>query len=177
MFTDPVKNLKQFGLWENMVVADLGAGTGFYTLAAAEMVPQGKVYAIEIQADFVNVIKNKIKEKGFNNVNCFLGNVEKIGGTLLGDETVDRVIASNILFQIENKDRFIEEIKRILKMTGKVLLVDWSDASSIHSNLRKIVPKEKAEEIFKARGFILEKEINVSEHHYGMIFKKGSVAP
>ena len=52
MFTDPVKNLKLFGLAEDMIVADLGAGTGFYTLAAARMTPQGKVYAIEIQKDF-----------------------------------------------------------------------------------------------------------------------------
>ena len=56
MFSDPVKNLKQFGLREDMIVADLGAGTGFYSMAVAEMVPKGKVYAIEIQKDFLTTV-------------------------------------------------------------------------------------------------------------------------
>ena len=63
MFTDPIKNLKQFGIREDMVVADLGAGTGFYSIPLAFMVPHGKVYAIEIQKDFLTTIKNKIKEE------------------------------------------------------------------------------------------------------------------
>ena len=71
MFTDPVKNLKQFGLREDMVVADLGAGTGFYAISVAQMVPQGKVYAIEVQKDFLATIKNKAKEAHLNNI-CLL---------------------------------------------------------------------------------------------------------
>jgi len=174
MFTDPVKNLKQFGLREDMVIADLGAGTGFYSIAVAQMVPRGKVYAIEIQRDFLATVKTKAKEANLNNLECFLGNVEKIGGTSLKDAIVDAVIVSNVFFQIENKDKFLEEIKRILKVGGKVLLIDWSDVSPTNSSLKKIVPKEKAREILETKGFIFDKEINAGGHHYGMIFKKGS---
>ena len=172
MFTDPIKNLKQFGLREDMIVADLGAGTGFYSIVAAQMIPQGKVYAIEIQKDFLGTIKNKVKDARLNNVECFLGNVEKIGGTSLKDAVVDAVIVSNVFFQIENKDKFIEEIKRILKTDGRVLLIDWSDSSDIHSNLKKIISKDKAREMFENKGFIFNKEINPGAHHYGMIFRK-----
>ena len=172
MFADPIKNLKQFGLGENMIVADLGAGTGFYSIAAARMVPLGKVYAIEIQKDFSETVKNKAKDACLNNVDCFCGNVEKIGGTKLKNEIVDAAIVSNVFFQIENKDKFIEEIKRILKNRGKVLVIDWSDTSSIHSNLKKIVPKDKAREIFENKGFIFDREINAGVHHYGMIINK-----
>ena len=59
MFSDPIKNLNQLRIRENMIVADLGAGTGFYSIAAAQIVPNGKVYAIEIQKDFLNTIRNK----------------------------------------------------------------------------------------------------------------------
>ena len=172
MFTDPVKNLKQLGLTENMVVADLGAGTGFYSMALAEMVPWGKVYAIEIQKDFVTTLKNKVKDARLNNVDCFLGNVEKIGGTSLKDEIADVVIASNVFFQIENKEKFIEEIKRILKVGGRVLLIDWSDDSAVSASFKKIVPKNEARKMFEEEGFLFIKEINAGAHHYGMIFKK-----
>ena len=175
MFSDPIKNLKQFGIREDMIVADLGAGVGFYAIPLAQMVPQGKVYAIEIQKDFLTTIKNKAKDANLNNLDCFWGNVEKIGGTSLGNEIVDAVIASNILFQIENKDKFIEEIKRILKVDGRLLLIDWSDNSALNSTLKKIVLKDKAREMFINKGFIFEKEINAGEHHYGMILRKDKI--
>src|SRR3989338_581675 len=103
MFTDPVKNLKMFGLKETDIVADLGAGTGFYSIAAGHMVPKGKVYAIEIDKEYLSTIKNKAKEAHVNNVEILWGNIEKRGGTKIGDGIVDAVIASNILFQLEDK--------------------------------------------------------------------------
>ena len=173
MFTDPVKNLKAFGLRENMIVADLGAGSGFYSVPAAEMVPMGKVYAVEIQKDFLTTIRNKAAEARLNNIECILGDVEKIGGTKLKDKILDAVIASNILFQVEDKDKFIEEINRILKPKGKLLLIDWSDNSSITlSGVNKFISKDRARTMFEEKGFILDREIDAGGHHYGIIFTK-----
>ncbi|MFA6177616.1 MAG: class I SAM-dependent methyltransferase [Candidatus Paceibacterota bacterium] len=170
MFTDPVKNLKAFGLREDNIVADLGAGTGYYSVALGSLVPKGKVYAIELQKDFLDTIKRKILEAHLNNVEVILGDVEKLKGTKMGDGIADAVIVSNILFQVENKENFIEEIKRILKIKGRVLLIDWSLSSVMSENI--IVPKDKALEMFKKKGFIEEREIDVGDHHYGMILTK-----
>lgn len=170
MFSDPVKNLKTLGLRETDIVADLGAGTGYYSVAAGEMVPKGKVYAVEVQKDFLATIKKKAKEAHLSNVECFWGNVEKIGGTKIRDNVADVVIASNILFQVEDKDKFLEEAKRILKPGGKALLIDWSDSSSL--GLLTAIPKIKAREMFEKRGFVFERDIDAGVHHYGMILVK-----
>jgi len=170
MFSDPLKNLKAFELKENNIVADLGAGTGYYSVAAGALVPRGKVYAVELQKDFLTTIKNKVAEAHLNNVECLWGNVEKIGGTKIGDSVADAVIASNILFQVEDKDKFIEEIKRILKDGGRVLLIDWSESSIMGATA--VIPKNKAREMFEKKGFTLEREIDAGEHHYGMILVK-----
>ena len=172
MFTDPVKNLKAFGLREDSIVADLGAGTGYYSIALGALVPRGKVYAVELQKDFLNTIKSKISEARLNNIEIILGDVEKLGGTKLGDGTVDAVIASNILFQVEDKEKFIEEIKRILKPKGRVLLIDWSESSIMSGN--NIVPKDKAREMFEKKSFVLDREIDAGAHHYGMILVDAS---
>jgi len=177
MFTDPVKNLKAFGLRDDSIVADLGAGTGYYTLALGTLVPRGKIYAVEISKDFLTTIKNKVEEARFSNVEILWGDVERPGGTKLGDGILDAVVASNILFQVEDKNKFIEEIKRILKPGGKVLVVDWSTEPAPDSvfpvvNLKGAIPAEKARGLFEFKGFTLEREIDAGAHHYGMILKK-----
>lgn len=172
MFTDPVKNLKAFDLREDMIVADLGAGSGFYTIPVAQMVPRGKVYAIEIQKDFLITIKNKAVESHLNNIEYLLGDVEKKGGTKIKDKIIDAVIASNILFQVEDKDKFVEEIKRILKPRGKLLLIDWfNNSSGIGASFDKIIPKNKAREMFERKGFVWQRDIDAGTHHYGIILE------
>ena len=170
MFADPLKNLKALGLKEDNILADLGAGTGYYSVAAGALVPRGKVYAVELQKDFLETIKNKVKEAHLGNVEIIWGNVEKIGGTKIGDNIADVVIASNILFQVEDKDKFIEEIKRILKPKGRVLLIDWSESSIMGATA--IIPKKNARLMFEKKGFVLEREIDAGDHHYGMILIK-----
>jgi len=173
MFTDPVKNLKAFGLRENMVVADLGAGTGYYTIPLAKIVSKGKVYAIEVQKDFLTTVKNKAIEAHLDNLECLWGDVEKIGGTKLKDGILDAVLVSNIFFQIENKDKFIEEIKRILKFGGKLLLIDWLPTGSVIGvGFDKIISKDEVQEMFKNKGFVWERDIDAGLHNYGIIFVK-----
>ena len=161
--------MKAFGLREDNIVADLGAGTGFYSLAAGMLAPRGKVYAVELQKDFLDTIKSKVSEARLNNVKIILGDVEKLGGTRIGDGIVDAVVASNILFQVEDKEKFIEEIKRILKPKGRVLLIDWSESSIMSGNT--IVPKDKAREMFEKKSFVVDREIDAGDHHYGMILR------
>lgn len=170
MFTDPVKNLRAFGLKEDDIVVDLGAGTGFYSVAAGHIVTRGKIYAVEIVKDFLATIKNKVKEAGLGNVEILWGDIEKERGTKIGDGVADAVIASNILFQVENKEQLIIEIKRILKQKGRVLLIDWSESQIIGA--KTIVPKNKALEMFEKKGFILQRDIDAGAHHYGMILIK-----
>ncbi len=172
MFTNPIKNLRAFGLREDNIIADLGAGTGFYSVAAGRLVPYGKVYAVEIVKDFLATIKEKVKEVRLNNVEILWGDISKNGGTNIGDKVVDAVIVSNILFQVEDKNRFIEEIKRILKPKGRVLLIDWLESPIMGA--RTIVPKNKAREIFEKKGFVWQRDINTGAYHYGMIFGLGS---
>jgi len=171
MFTDPLKNLKTFGIRETDIIADLGAGTGFYSILAAKIADRGKVYAVEISKDFLQMILNKIKEEKLDNIECLWGDIERAGGSKIGNAVVDKVIASNVFFQVADKDGFIAEIKRILKPKGEVLFIDWSSSSSIpHKD--HIVPKEKARTMFEKNGFVMEREIDADLHHYGMILRK-----
>lgn len=169
MFSNPEKNLKVFGLKEDSIVADLGAGTGYYAVAAGRLAPRGKVYAVEIEKDYLSTIEHKVKEAGLKNVEIIWGNVEKNGGTKIGNEVVDAVIASNILFQVEDKNSFIKEVWRILKPRSRVLLSDWAEKSVMW---KVAIPEAKARTMFEQNGFVFDRGIDTGDHHYGMIFIK-----
>ncbi len=176
MFTDPVKNLKIFDLRENMVIADLGAGTGFYTIPAGQIVSFGKVYAIDIERDFLRTIFDKVKELKLENIECLWGDVEKKRGTKLKDEILDAAIASNIFFQIEDKINFINELSRILKKGGKVLFVDKKPntilTNDVSNKFFKYLEKDRVLKLFEEKGFSKLKDIDAGLFHHGMILIK-----
>ncbi len=173
MFADPVKILQNFGIAESMIIVDLGAGSGFYSLAAAKMAPTGKVYAVEVQKDFLTTLKTKAQTEHLNNIEGIWGDIEKIGGTKLADGVADVAIVSNVLFLSLSKKKLLEETWRILKRGGRVLFIDWSDSSStLGPKSDRVLLPDKARGLFETEKFIYDRDIPAGAHHYGMIFKK-----
>jgi ubiquinone/menaquinone biosynthesis C-methylase UbiE len=169
MFSDPVSNLNKLGLNDGMKVIDLGAGSGYYSFEAAKRVgSSGRVYAVDVQKDLLERLHTVALNQGLRNIEVVWGNIEKIGGTKLREAMADRVVASNVLFQIGKPDEFVLEIKRILKPGGKVLVVDWSEVSPLGPKM--LVPSMKAQTLFEKSGFKLELSFDAGEHHYGLIF-------
>jgi ubiquinone/menaquinone biosynthesis C-methylase UbiE len=173
MFTNPEQIILQLGLQEGMRIADFGSGTGFYSKAASPRVGYtGKVYAIEVQKDLVKKLESELKSWGISNVSCIWGDIEKRGGTKISDHCLDAVIVSNVLFQAEDKIGLIEEVKRVLKSGGKVLLIDWSESfGGMGPAPKHVVTKDAAKDLFEKRGFKSIEDISTNPHHYGIIFR------
>jgi ubiquinone/menaquinone biosynthesis C-methylase UbiE len=173
MFTNPEQNILHLGIKEGMQVADFGAGTGFYSKAVSMKVGYtGKVYAIEVQKNLVKKLESEIKQWGITNIECIWGDIERRGGTKLSDESMDRVIISNVLFQAEDKIGLISEARRILKKDGEVLLIEWSESfGGMGPKEENIVKENMAKELFEKKGFKFVEKISTSAHHYGIIFK------
>lgn len=174
MFSDPIHNIAQFDLQSGSRVADLGAGSGVLAIAAARAVGDaGKVYAVEVQKGLLERIKTQAKEARVNNIEALWGDIERPKGTHLKDHMVDAVIASNVLFQVEHKEGFVAEVKRILKPGGKLLLVDWTESfGGMGPHKDAVVPEKVAQDLFLKSGFVLVKKINAGAHHYGLVFRK-----
>jgi ubiquinone/menaquinone biosynthesis C-methylase UbiE len=168
-FANPEENLKQFGVSEGMRIADLGAGTGAYSFAAAELVgTTGGVFAVEVQKDLVERVQAEARERGFMNIEVRWGDIEVSGGTKLRDNSVDAVVLSNILFQLEDREGLVREVKRILRPGGRILVIDWSDS---YDNLgpaeEAVITEPDARSFFEQKGFVFEEKIAAGAHHYG----------
>jgi ubiquinone/menaquinone biosynthesis C-methylase UbiE len=173
-FSDPQKIIDSFGISEGLSVADLGAGTGFYTLAAARAVGgNGKVYAVDIQQDLLTRLKNTAHTEKLHNIEVIHGDIEHVSGTRIREATVDVVIAANVMFQLENKEGLVDEAKRILKSSGRVLLVDWSDSfGGLGPKDDMVFTQQDAKALFEKKGFNFVSGVVAGDHHYGLIFRK-----
>ncbi len=150
MFSDPQKNIQQFAVTPGMTVADCGSGSGFCTLAAARAVgSMGKVYAIDINKEMLERIIRTAQHEGLENIETIWGDIDEPNGTRLADEAVQRVILSNALFQVEKKEVLVEEIKRILRPDGRVLVVDWTDSfGGLGPQPDHVVSRQTAQALF-----------------------------
>jgi ubiquinone/menaquinone biosynthesis C-methylase UbiE len=173
MFSSPEQNVEKVHIDPGMKVADLGSGAGFYSFAAAKLVgPSGRVYAVDVQKDLLEKLKNDSLGQGISNIEIIWGDLDEPNGTSLQNDTVERVIIANVLFQVEDKDALLVEAKRILKPGGKVLFIDWSDSyGGLGPQPSDIIRPDVARTMFESEGFTFEKDIEVGDHHYGLIFK------
>ncbi len=174
MFSNPAKNLRSAHVGPGMKILDMGAGSGFYSIEAARLVgKEGKVYAADLQEDLLRRVKNEATREGLENLEVLHADVEKQNGIPLKDETLDLVIAANILFSVENKEALLAEAKRLLRTKGRILVVDWSDSfAGIGPHVSHVVSKEETLELLKKTGFTFDSEISAGEHHYGILARK-----
>src|SRR3989339_1441798 len=173
-FTNPIENINELGVYDGMIAADLGAGTGSYTIPLAERVGEsGRVYAVEVQKEFLSNIKDAAMARGLKNVEVIWGDIERVNGTKIKDSSVDVAVISNVLFQVEDKSGLLLEAKRILKSGGKLLLVDWKDSFNGLGPVKDaIVTAPVARALCERQGMVFKKEIPAGEHHYGLVMLK-----
>ncbi len=173
-FADPQTNLQKLNLSSGMTVIDFGSGIGAYSLAAASLVlPDGKVYAVEIQKDLLETLKKEAREKSLPNVDVIWGDIEQNGGVSLPDGVADVVIISNVLFQAKSMYTLALEAKRLLKPGGRVMIIDWSESfGGLGPAPIDVVPVEEIKKTFSSVGFAFVLDFPAGDHHYGLIFAK-----
>lgn len=174
MFSDPTFNVEQLDLQSGSKVADFGSGSGFYTFALAKAVgDMGRVFAIEVQKDLLQNVKNESLKRGLSNIDFIWGDIEKDGGSHIRDELLDAVVVANVFFQVIHKRELVGEIKRILKRGGQVLVVDWTDSfGGLGPTPDSVISEQEINKLFIESGFTKKKNISAGEHHFGIIFKK-----
>ncbi len=173
-FVDPQTVVSHFHLREGDVVADFGAGSGYYTEILAKKVGnQGKVYACEIQKDLVEKIGTIARQKGLSAVHPLWCDVEVERGVKIGDGILDVGLMINTLFQIDDKHMALSEVSRTIRSGGKFFIIDWSDSfGGLGPQPKDVLLQQDAQALAEAHGFVFERTFDAGDHHYGVAFRK-----
>jgi ubiquinone/menaquinone biosynthesis C-methylase UbiE len=173
-FLDPKNIVGQIGVSEGCTAADFGCGSGFFSLAFAEIIGEsGKVYSLDVLPSALESIASKAKMAGLSNIIPQRVNLEKEAGSKLPSESVDWVIMKDMLFQNKMKDVVMKEASRVLKSGGKILVVEWNDQDAHVGPDKKIrISKEEIDRLAESQGFKKEKNLVAGDFHHGAVYVK-----
>jgi ubiquinone/menaquinone biosynthesis C-methylase UbiE len=156
------------------VVADFGAGVGYFIETLATLVgAEGRVYACEIQKDFVEKIGTLARSKGLAQVQPLWADVEEVGGSKIPDGVLDVAIMVNTFFQFEDRQSALKEVERTLRVGGKFFLIDWSESfGGLGPQPEHVVLQDTAIAEGETAGFSFERSFDAGDHHYGLAFRR-----
>ena len=168
----PETILEQLDIGDEAKIADFGCGNGYFSIPLAKIARQGKVYAIDIIRETLEAVTSKATLEGIPNIETLRCDLEVSGGSKLSDESINLVLMRNILFQSQKKEGIIREAERILEGNGQLVLIEWIAGSSLAPKEGWLLSKDAARQLAENEGFIFEKELEIDNQHYGLVFKK-----
>lgn len=167
----PEKVLDLLEVEKTDVVLDLGAGTGYFTLPVASLT-LGKVYALDVEHQMLEVLKQKVNEHQLTNVQLMEGEIEEIP---MENNQVDKVIVSMVLHEVKFLSKGLQEIRRVLRQGGRCLCLEWEKKPMEQGPpLDHRIHSEDMKKAFKEYGFKIVDFTYPTEQHYIIIGQKKS---
>jgi predicted methyltransferase len=168
----PAEVIRTMGLRDGDVVADLGAGTGYFTRPMAEAVaPGGKVYAVDIQPEMIALLKRGVEKAGLTNVVPVLGATDD---PRLPRGALDWILLVDVYHEFQQPKAMLARMREALKPTGKVALVEYrlEGLSAVHIRKEhRMSPRQVLAE-WEPAGFRLVKRHEFLPTQHFFVFEK-----
>ena len=122
---EPAKLLASLGVEPGQTVCDLGCGNGFYSLALAEHVgPKGKILAVDIQREMLQMLKERAKARGIPNIKTIRG---KVNDPRLPAGELDLVLLVDVYHEFSHPEEMLAKMRESLRPEGRVALVEFRE--------------------------------------------------
>ena len=167
IWENPEEILGTVEIKAEFVAADLGCGSGFFTIPLSRRVK--KVFAIDVQREMLSFLEDKIRRLKISNIELLLSKANEIP---LENQSVDFLISVNTLHEFDERDKMIREINRVIKPHGRLLVVDFQKKETGFgppANIR--ISKALALRSFLRSGFSLLRQKDLA-YHYLFVFTK-----
>jgi SAM-dependent methyltransferase len=178
VFDDPARDawqkphevIQALALAGDARVADLGAGTGYFSARLANMVPQGRIYAVDIEADMVRYLQERARREGLRNLIAVAGAADDPRLP----EKVDLVLLVDVYHHIEDRASYFRRLSRSLRPGGRVAIVDFRLDAPEGPPRASRVPPETVKAEMKSAGYSLSGEHGFLPRQYFLVFRPAS---
>jgi SAM-dependent methyltransferase len=154
------------------IVADIGAGTGYFSFRIAPLVPDGKVFAVDVQPEMLNFIELNKQEKNISNVEPVLGSIDNPN---LPENSVDLVVMVDAYHEFAYPREMMQGIVKALKPGGRTVSIEYRGENpllpikGLHKMTQQQVKKEMA-----AVGLVWKETKDMLPQQHLMVFEKQS---
>lgn len=164
--------LKNLNLKSGMQVADIGAGSGYYTSLIAKRIGNGKVYSVDVEPQMILFLNERIKQENLTNVITVLGSETSVA---LPSSSIDMMLLVDVYHEFSFPYEMGLSMYNALKPNGRLVLVEFrsEDESVPIKTIHKMSEAQSVKEL-KAVGFRLEKNISNLPWQHCMVFVKES---
>lgn len=180
VFDDPARDawqkphevIQALHLRPDALVADIGAGTGYFSARLSNMLPKGKVYAVDIEPDMVRYLGERAAREGLKNLIPVRGSA----GEANLPEPVDLVLLVDVYHHIDGRTRYFEHLKDSLRADARVAIIDFRrEAKEGPPPAERIAPAQVKSEMARA-GYGLAGEFTFLPNQYFLVFTSSVAA-
>jgi ubiquinone/menaquinone biosynthesis C-methylase UbiE len=168
---EPDAALDAINIRKGSMVADIGAGAGYFTWRMAERVgPEGAVYAEDIQAGMLELLKKNVAERGLHNVKTVLG---KFDDPMLPAGKIDLVLLVDVYHEFSQPQKMLQKIRQSLKPDGRLVLLEYRQEDPkvpIRPEHKMSVQQVKAE--IEPEGYHFETSLETLPRQHILIFTR-----
>jgi SAM-dependent methyltransferase len=120
---DPERALRLLRIQQGSTVADIGAGSGYYTVRLARLVgPAGKVYANDLQQGMLDIMRRRVERDRIRNVELVLGYVDD---PRLPRESIDLALMVDVYHEFSQPQAMLRRLREALKPEGRLVLLEY----------------------------------------------------
>jgi predicted methyltransferase len=162
----PHEVIQALALKPDAVIADIGAGTGYFAVRFANMVPNGRVYGVDIEPDMVKYLAERAKREKRQNIVAITGAPDDPRLP----EKADLILLVDVFHHIENRERYFRKLGGYLGPGGRIAIIDFRlDSPEGPPKAARIAPERVIAEL-KAAGYALAKEHGFLPNQYFLVF-------
>ncbi|MGH7851941.1 MAG: methyltransferase domain-containing protein [Candidatus Binatia bacterium] len=164
----PQKVIAALKIQPGAIVADLGSGGGYFTFRlAAAAGPAGKVYAVDVDQDMIDLITKSAGEKAAGNIEPVLA---KPNDPMLPKTGADLIFTSNTYHHIDNRVAYFANLRQYLRPGGSVAIIDFDRRAWLEGLLRHYTPSEFIKREMEQAGYTLRQEHDFLDRQSFLIF-------
>jgi len=152
------------------VLADIGCGPGYFALPAARMLPAGRVLAVDLQQQSLDILTSRAQSEGILNIDAIRADAAALP---FPDASVDAVLMARFLNSLPQRDAILREALRVLRGGGRLFLVQWDRVETPMGPPFAIrIGADEMQRILASIGFELERVWPGPEPFYRVLARK-----